>query len=76
MQGGYLLYSSPNVSKMFIKKVDIKEQKPFIELVDQILSAKGSDPGADTRELEREIDQLVYALYGLTEAEIAIVEWE
>ena len=43
---------------------------------DQILSAKASDPGADTRELEREIDQLVYALYGLTEEEIGIVEGE
>lgn len=43
-------------------------------LVDQILSAKQSDPGADTTALEREIDRLVYALYGLTEAEIAIVE--
>ena len=74
MQGGYLLYSSPNVSKMFIKKVDPKDQKSIIEVVDQILSAKQSDPGEDTTALEREIDQLVYALYGLTEAEIAIVE--
>ena len=32
------------------------------------------DTGADTTALEREIDRLVYALYGLTEAEIAIVE--
>ncbi|MDP2896743.1 MAG: hypothetical protein Q8Q12_09315 [bacterium] len=29
---------------------------------------------ADTTEWEREIDQLVYELYGLTEDEIAIVE--
>jgi adenine-specific DNA-methyltransferase len=29
---------------------------------------------ANTSALEREIDQLVYKLYGLTEEEIAIVE--
>jgi len=31
---------------------------------------------ADTSELEREIDMLVYELYGLTEEEIRIVEQE
>lgn len=32
------------------------------------------DSTADTTELEKEIDALVYALYGLTEEEIKIVE--
>jgi adenine-specific DNA-methyltransferase len=32
------------------------------------------NPVADTTALEREIDQQVYALYGLTPEEIAIVE--
>ncbi len=31
-------------------------------------------PTADTNAMEREIDQEVYALYGLTPEEIAIVE--
>ncbi len=31
-----------------------------------------SDPGADTSELEQEIDRHVYALYGLTPEEIKI----
>ena len=39
-----------------------------------ILTAKKANPQADTRRLEREIDVLVYDLYGLTEDEIAIVE--
>jgi len=38
-------------------------QQPFINLVNQILSAKKKNPGADTAELEREIDKLVYGLY-------------
>ena len=32
------------------------------------------DPEAETRWLEREIDELMYALYGLTAEEIKIVE--
>jgi len=47
---------------------------PIIALVDRILSAKAADPAADTSALEREIDELVYQLYGLTAEEIAIVE--
>jgi adenine-specific DNA-methyltransferase len=43
-------------------------------LVTQILEAKWANPTTDTSVLEREIDQLVYGLYGLTEEEIAIVD--
>lgn len=31
-------------------------------------------PNADTSALEKQIDQMVYELYGLTDDEIAIVE--
>ena len=51
-----------------------KRQDDIIRLVAGILSAKAQDPDADTSALEREIDQLVYQLYGLTPEEIAIVE--
>lgn len=44
------------------------------EKVDQILSLKKNNPAADTAALEREIDFMVYALYGLSEEEISIVE--
>ena len=43
-------------------------------LVDRILTAKAADPYADTAALEKEIDKRVYALYNLTEEDIAIVE--
>ena len=43
-------------------------------IVEQILTAKKTDPNTDTTELENEIDKLVYTLYNLTENEIAIVE--
>ncbi len=50
------------------------KQKAVERLVDRILAAKARDAGADTSTLEREIDQLVYKLYGLSEEEIGIVE--
>jgi len=47
------------------------QQAPIIERVEQILSAPDAP---DVPQLEAEIDQLVYALYGLTDEEIALVE--
>ena len=57
-----------------IKIADEKTQHPFITLVDRILAAKKKDPSADTSALEKQIDEMVYVLYGLTPEEIAIVE--
>lgn len=51
-----------------------EKQKAVERLVDRILAAKARDAGADLSAWEREIDQLVYALYGLTPEEIQIVE--
>ena len=60
--------------KLPIPDVDSTVQAPLIKLVDHILDVKKADPSADTTALEREIDQLVYVLYGLADEEIAIVE--
>ena len=55
--------------------IKVSTNKSDVEqLVDQILAAKKIDPNTNTTALETEIDQLVYQLYGLTEAEIKIVE--
>lgn len=51
-----------------------ENQNPIVVLVDRILAARRKNPPADTSALEREIDQLVYKLYGLAEEEIAIVD--
>lgn len=50
------------------------QQQPIIALVDQILAAKKANPQADTTDLEKQIDQLVYILYNLTPAEIETIE--
>ena len=41
---------------------------------DNIMKQVSAYPQADTSTWEKEIDQLVYQLYGLTQEEIAIVE--
>lgn len=50
------------------------QQQPIVALVDKILVAKKANPQADTGAWEREIDELVYELYGLTEDEVKVVE--
>ncbi len=46
----------------------------IIALVDKILALKEKDPKANTQQLEKEIDALVYQLYNLTDEEIKIIE--
>ncbi len=63
-----------NLEKLPIKIISEKQQKPFIEIVKQILEKKRENSEADTEELEKKIDEMVYELYGLTEEEIGIIE--
>ena len=63
-----------HVGRIPIPKIPAAAQRPFIELVELILTAKDASPSADTSALESEIDALVYALYGLTADEVAAVE--
>jgi hypothetical protein len=65
--------------KVFLENVpivvpDTSLETKFEDKVDQILTLKKDNPVADTSALEREIDFMVYALYGLSEEEIEIVE--
>ena len=57
-----------------IADVTYEFQNPIVELVNKILEEKKQDPLSDTSLLEREIDKLVYELYGLTEEEIRVIE--
>jgi hypothetical protein len=57
-----------------LPKADETVASVLINLVKAITLAKTKNHDADTSALEREIDQHVYALYGLTPEEIAIVE--
>ena len=68
-------FSNEIASKMPIPEINSKNKKledKIINLVDRIIEGKKS--GIDMRELEEEVDRLVYKLYGLTEEEINIIE--
>ena len=62
------------VKEFPILMVAPEQQTEIIEIVNQIHAAKTSNPDTDTDELEKAIDKRVYALYNLTQEEIAIVE--
>lgn len=55
-----------------IPKVDKKTEKEIVKLVEKVI--EGKKVGIDTRELEGEIDKIVYELYDLSEEEIKIIE--
>ncbi|MCR4799349.1 MAG: Eco57I restriction-modification methylase domain-containing protein [Bacteroidales bacterium] len=68
----------PHIQKNQLESIpifpDIATQKPISTFVDKILVAKKNNPNADTSKWEDEIDQRVYALYGLTYDEVLIVD--
>ncbi len=51
-----------------------EDRKELDNLATQILAAKDAVPSADTSAQEAQIDRLVYAIYGLTAEEIALLE--
>ncbi|GAA9293786.1 class I SAM-dependent DNA methyltransferase [Helicobacter pylori] len=66
-----------NLEKIPIPKITPQNQKLACKITDcakAILEAKEKDPKANTQELEKEIDALVYQLYNLTDEEIKIIE--
>ncbi|TPI06694.1 class I SAM-dependent DNA methyltransferase [Helicobacter pylori] len=77
MSGGYLGLNKGNLEKLPMFKLEKSNQPTadkIIALVDKILALKEKDPKANTQELEKEIDALVYQLYHLTDEEIKIIE--
>ena len=73
-KGNILELAKGTVSEIQIKAISKEDQQSFISLADQIIEAKQSRDLINTHKLEKEVDQLVYQLYGLTKEEIAIVE--
>ncbi len=88
--GGIYEYFWNSISRLAIRRIDFADPQDrtrherMVELVEQMLRAKQQETAASghareiaTRKcaaLDRQIDALVYELYGLTEAEIALVE--
>jgi len=81
LAGGFLRISNNEIKRIPLVDADEESQSPFIDLVDKILSItkdddylKNPNKQSQVKEYQRQIDQLVYKLYGLTEEEIKIVE--
>ncbi|GAA9636213.1 hypothetical protein HpVa149_02520 [Helicobacter pylori] len=80
--GGGLGESGYRYKKAFIERLPIPKITPqnqelarkITDCAKAILEAKEKDPKANTKELEKEIDALVYQLYNLTDEEIKIIE--
>ena len=79
MSRGYLRFDIPYLSQIPIKN-DGKLKEKIEQLVNQILFITkdkdyldNPDKQTKVKRLEKEIDQLVYKLYGLTKDEIKIV---
>ena len=70
--GGYIEVKPQYFEQIPIPEISLKDQKPFIDLVDKIITAK--QQGKDSTELEKKIDEMVYELYDITEEEQKIIE--
>ncbi|NHB55028.1 class I SAM-dependent DNA methyltransferase [Helicobacter pylori] len=65
------------IERLPIPKITPQNQELADKITDgakQILALKEKDPKANTQELEKEIDALVYQLYNLTDEEIKTIE--
>ncbi|GAA7149847.1 class I SAM-dependent DNA methyltransferase [Helicobacter pylori] len=80
--GGGLGESGYRYKKVFIERLPIPQITPknqelarkITDGAERILKVKEKDPKANTLDLEKEIDALVYQLYNLTDEEIKIIE--
>lgn len=57
-----------------IPQITFDKQKPFVNIVDKVLSTKRQNPRADTKHLEDKIDIMVYKLYELTYEEVKVID--
>ncbi len=74
VRGDFYRFKSIYVSQIPVAQATAIQQATIATIVEKILAAKKADAHADTQAWEAETDALVYQLYGLTAAEIALVE--
>ena len=70
--GGYFEYKPMFVEKLPVPQLPPEQQKPFEDLVEQILLKK--EQNQNTTHLENQIDVMVYKLYQLDYAEIRVID--
>ena len=70
--GGYFEYKPMFVEKLPVPQIDSAKRKPYIELVDRILTLKSN--GESSIQEEIELEALVFSLYGLTDDEAEYIK--
>jgi adenine-specific DNA-methyltransferase len=75
-QGGFFEFKPIYVSQIPIVNATKSQRTAIEKLVQKCLDAKKGNPKADTSELEKAIDHLVYKLYQLTYDEVKIIDPE
>ncbi|WP_405287390.1 TaqI-like C-terminal specificity domain-containing protein [Methanobrevibacter sp.] len=81
---GQYEYFENGISKLPIPEIPLSDQIPFINLTDSIMqckkvqaNSKGNDKnklGEQIINLEKELDRLIYKLYGLSQEDILLIE--
>ena len=74
IRGGFLRWKKQYMQDISVPTQEQIESSGIEALVQQILTKKKTDASADVSALEREIDRVVYGLYGLGDEEIEVVE--
>ena len=69
IRGGYFRFI-----RQYLMQIPMVKTSILDDIVRQVIETKKQNPSADTTDLENQIDQLVYQLYGLTDEEIKIIE--
>ena len=72
--GGAYTLKAATIESLPIPKTTEEQQLKIVSLVDTILKNKANDKQANIQANEKEIDMLVYELYGLAEEEIQMIE--
>lgn len=67
-------FTKDMINNFPIPNLTLEIKNALVAIVDQILTAKRENPRANTSLIERDLDQLIYKLYGLTEEEVAFID--
>ncbi|MGL4560926.1 MAG: DUF7149 domain-containing protein [Brevinema sp.] len=62
------------IARLPIVDATPEQQAPIIDLVKKCMDAKAQDKNADISNYQKQIDLLVYALYGLSDSEVKVIE--
>lgn len=73
-RGGFYAYARRYLEQLPFKQFSSDEQSDVIEIVDIVLDKKKKDVYANTKDIEKKIDDFVFGFFGMSKTEIAAIE--